>query len=143
MGYVIKLHLLILLATSLTLKTLYLMFLTGCHPTFSLLILLKLSSLSLVFHNNSLNSIVQSFIYLTTSHSHLLLLLIIYELSMIIISYFLKTSLLFQKSSFFDIRDLRRIHNTVDQTTTCTVATSLIHSKIDYCNSTQSCYYSN
>jgi len=33
------------------------------------------------------------------------------------------------------IRDLRRIRNTIDQTTACTIATSLIHSKIDYCNS--------
>ena len=69
--------LLILLITSLILKTLYLMFLTGCHPTFFLSILLKLSFLSLVFHNNSLNSTVQSFIYLTTSHCRLLLLLVI------------------------------------------------------------------
>jgi len=27
------------------------------------------------------------------------------------------------------------IRNTIDQTTACTIATSLIHSKIDYCNS--------
>jgi len=30
---------------------------------------------------------------------------------------------------------LRRILNTIDQTTACTIVTSLIHSKIDYCNS--------
>jgi len=29
----------------------------------------------------------------------------------------------------------RRIRNTIDQTTACTIATSLIHSKIDFCNS--------
>ena len=39
------------------------------------------------------------------------------------------------KSCFFHIRDLRRIRNTIDQTTACTIATSLIHSKLDYCNS--------
>jgi hypothetical protein len=39
------------------------------------------------------------------------------------------------KSSFQNIRDLRRIRNTIDHTTACTIATSLIHSKIDYCNS--------
>jgi exonuclease III len=39
------------------------------------------------------------------------------------------------KSCFLNIRDLRRIRNTIDQTTACTIATSLIHSKIDYCNS--------
>jgi len=36
------------------------------------------------------------------------------------------------KSCFLNIRDLRRIRNTIDQTTACTIATSLIHSKIDY-----------
>ena len=39
------------------------------------------------------------------------------------------------KSCFFNIRDLRRIRNTIDHSTACTIATSLIHSKIDYCNS--------
>lgn len=39
------------------------------------------------------------------------------------------------KSCFYHIRDLRRIRNTIDQTTACTIATSLVHSKIDYCNS--------
>jgi hypothetical protein len=39
------------------------------------------------------------------------------------------------KSCFLNIRDLRRIRNTIDHTTACTIATSLIHSKIDYCNS--------
>jgi len=39
------------------------------------------------------------------------------------------------KSCFHSIRDLKRIRNAIDQTTACTIATSLIHSKIDYCNS--------
>jgi len=39
------------------------------------------------------------------------------------------------KSCFLNNRDLRRIRNTIDQTTTCTIATSLIHYKIDHCNS--------
>jgi len=40
------------------------------------------------------------------------------------------------KSCFHNIRDVRgRILNTIDQTTACTIATSVIHSKIDYCNS--------
>jgi len=39
------------------------------------------------------------------------------------------------KSCFNTIRDLRRIRNTIDQTTARTIATSLIHSKIDYCDS--------
>jgi len=36
------------------------------------------------------------------------------------------------KSCFCNIRDLRLIRNTIDQTTAFTIATSLIHSKIDY-----------
>jgi len=39
------------------------------------------------------------------------------------------------KSCFHNICDRRRIRNTIDQTTACTIATSLIHSKIDYGNS--------
>jgi len=40
------------------------------------------------------------------------------------------------KSCFLNICDLyRRIRSTIDQTTACTIATFLIHSKIDYCNS--------
>ena len=39
------------------------------------------------------------------------------------------------KSCFSSIRDLRRIRNTLDYTTALTIATSLIHSKLDYCNS--------
>ena len=39
------------------------------------------------------------------------------------------------KSCFSHIRDLRRIRDTLDHKTACTIATSLIHSKLDYCNS--------
>jgi len=39
------------------------------------------------------------------------------------------------KSCFLNIRDQRRIRNTIDQTTAGIIATFLIHSKIDYCNS--------
>lgn len=39
------------------------------------------------------------------------------------------------KSCFLNIRDLRRIRRTIDRTTACTIAASLIHFKIDYCNS--------
>ena len=42
---------------------------------------------------------------------------------------------LISKSCFAHIRDLRRIRNTLNHTTACTIATSLIHSKLDYCNS--------
>jgi len=39
------------------------------------------------------------------------------------------------KSCFLSIRDLRRIRNTLNFSTARTIATSLIHSKLDYCNS--------
>jgi len=39
------------------------------------------------------------------------------------------------KSCFLSIRYLRRIRNTLDISTARTITTSLIHSKLDYCNS--------
>ena len=39
------------------------------------------------------------------------------------------------KACFLSIRDLRRIRNTLDHSTAQIIATSLIHSKVDYCNS--------
>ena len=39
------------------------------------------------------------------------------------------------KSCFHEIRDLRRMCNIIDLTTACIIATSLIHSKVNYCNS--------
>jgi len=39
------------------------------------------------------------------------------------------------KSCFLFIRDLRQIRSTLDSTTAKTIATSLIHSNVDYCNS--------
>ena len=35
---------------------------------------------------------------------------------------------------FYNIRDLRRIRSTLDFDTARTIATSLVHSKLDYCN---------
>jgi len=49
------------------------------------LILLKLSFSSLVYHNNSLNSIILPFMYLTMSYCHLLILLAILVTSLITI----------------------------------------------------------
>jgi len=37
-------------------------------------------------------------------------------------------------SCFHNIQDPRRIRNTIHQTAVCTIATSLIQPKIDYCN---------
>ena len=39
------------------------------------------------------------------------------------------------KSCFYHVRDLRRIRSTLDYDTARTIATSLVHSKLDYCNS--------
>ena len=43
--------------------------------------------------------------------------------------------LIILKNCFAHIRDLRRIHNTLNHNTTCTSPTSLIYSKLDYYNS--------
>ena len=42
-------------------------------------------------------------------------------------------------SCHYHIRDLRRIRNSLDHKTVATIATSLVHSRLDYCNSL---YYS-
>ena len=39
------------------------------------------------------------------------------------------------KSCYHHIRDLRRIRPCLDHKTSCTIATALVHSKLDYCNS--------
>jgi hypothetical protein len=39
------------------------------------------------------------------------------------------------KSCLFHVRDLSRLRPILDQTTACNIATALIHSKPDYCNS--------
>jgi hypothetical protein len=39
------------------------------------------------------------------------------------------------KSCYYHIHDLRRIRDTLDFSTACTIGTSLVHSKLDYCNS--------
>jgi len=68
---------------------------TGCLPISCLVILLKLSFLSLVYHNNSLNSIILPFIYITISYSHLLILLAILVSSLIKICHLHNISPLF------------------------------------------------
>ena len=39
------------------------------------------------------------------------------------------------KSCYYHIRDLKRIRNSLDHKTACTIATAIVHSKLDYCNS--------
>jgi len=91
----------------------------------------------LVYHNNSLNSIILGLlhIYLTMAYSHLLILLAILVSPLTKILSFAQHISAISQSCFHNIRDLRRIRNTIDQTTACTIAISRIYSKIDYCNS--------
>jgi hypothetical protein len=104
----------------------------------------KLSFFLLVFLNNSQNKVILSFICLIVSLCHLFILFVSYESSMIVISLFLNndSNLTFSqqisavsKSYFYRSCDLGCIRNTVDPTAACTIATSLIHSELDYCNS--------
>jgi len=39
------------------------------------------------------------------------------------------------KACYYHVRQLRCIRPYVDSTTACTIATSIVHSKLDYCNS--------
>ena len=39
------------------------------------------------------------------------------------------------KTSYYHIKDLRRIRSSINQNTASIIATSLVHSKLDYCNS--------
>jgi riboflavin transporter FmnP len=39
------------------------------------------------------------------------------------------------RSCFYRIRNIRRIRNTLDHATACTIANSLTHSNLNYCNS--------
>ena len=41
----------------------------------------------------------------------------------------------FSKTCYYHIRQLRCIRSYLDSSTACTIATSVVHSKLDYCNS--------
>jgi len=69
------------------------------------------------------------------SYSHWLILLVIFCVIFDKNLSFAQHISSISKSYFFNIHDLRQIRNTIDQTTASTIATSVIHSKIDYCNS--------
>jgi len=109
---------------------------------FPVSILLKLSFLSLVYHNNTLNSIILPCIHLPNNvilspvdSARNLGVILNKNLSFAQLTYRSIISKLCFLNRPIRERDLRRIRNTIDQTTACTIATSLIHSKIDYCNS--------
>ena len=90
---------------------------------------------SLDIRHNFLKFTIPHLQFLQIQQYNLFLLLEILVLSLILIFLFLIISHTFSKSCFSHIRDLRRIRNTLDHKTACTIATSLIHSKLDYCNS--------
>ena len=86
----------------------------------------------MVFLNNSQNSVILSFIYLIMSLSPVYSarnLGVIFDSNLTFSQHISAVS----KSCFYHIRDLRRIWNTIDHTTACTIATALIHSTLDYC----------
>ena len=116
-------------------KTPFLKSRPGWLPTSFLSTPLKLNFYSLVFLPSSLKLIILLYLCLQALPSNLLLLLkilgLIFDSNLSVsdhISYISKTC-------FAHLRDLRRIRNTLDHTTACTIATSLIHSNLDYCNS--------
>ena len=48
---------------------------------------------------------------------------------------FLSRSPPLSSACHYHIRDLRRIHHTIDYSTASTIATTIVHSRLDYCNS--------
>ena len=112
-------------------NTIYPTFLHKWPQTFYLSTLLKLNFFSLDFqhnskiHNPTLTISSNRYNNTTCFFCLVLCLILIFNSFSDHISY---TS----KSCFSHIRDLRRIHNTLDHKTACTIATSLIHSKLDY-----------
>jgi len=106
----------------------------GCQQTFSLPITLKLNSCSLVFLNSFPKFLILLFlcppmsITLANSARNLG---VIFDSSLTFSEHILSVS----KSCFLSICDLRQIWNTLDYSIAQTIATSLIHSKVDYCNS--------
>ena len=113
----------------------FLKFLHGWLLTFYLWTLLKLNFFSLVFQHNLLKFTIPHLQFLQIQRYNLCLLLKILVLSLILIFLFLIISHTFQNLASLTIWDLRRIRNTLDHKTACTIATFLIHSKLDYCNS--------
>ena len=116
-------------------KILYPTFLHGWLQTFYLSTLLKLNFFSLDFRHNFLKFTIP---HLTISSNTTIQpvsfarnLGIIFDSNISFSDHISYIS----KSCFSHIRDLRRIRNTLDHKTACTIATSLIHSKLDYCNS--------
>jgi len=81
----------------------------------------------LIYHNNSLNSII-----LCSLLNNVILSSVDSARNLVICT---KHITAVSKSCFHNIRDLRRIRKTFYQTTACTIVNSLIHSKIDYYNS--------
>ena len=116
-------------------KILYPTFLHGWPQTFYLSTLLKLNFFPLDFRHNFLKFTIPHFTISSNTTiqpvSSARNLGIIFNSNLSFSDHISYIS----KSCFSHICDLRRIRNTLDHKTACTIATSLIHSKLDYCNS--------
>ena len=112
---------------SLTCKMLYNTSLPGWLQIFSLSTLLKLSFFLSDFYQQLSKIHVSSF---TTTHSAHNLGIIFDEH----LTFSDKISAL-SKSCYYHIRELRFIRPYLDLKTASTIATSIVHSKLDYCNS--------
>jgi hypothetical protein len=125
----------LLLTSPLSLNKLYLMSTIGCHLAFFLSIPLRLRFFLLVFLNNSQNSVILSFIYLPINVTLSPVqsapnLGVIFDSNLTLSQHISAVA----TSCLYYIRDNRRIRNTIDHTAACVIATSLIHSKLDYRN---------
>src|SRR5271157_2609425 len=114
---------------------LYPQYLSGWLPTSSLSIHQKPSFSSSFYQPNSLNFIFQILHFLInysiTPVESARNLGIIFDSNLSFDKHISNLS----KACYFHIRDLRRIRPTLDFDTARTIATSLVHSKLDYCNS--------
>jgi len=85
----------------------------------------SLNSITLKIHVGLPNNIIRSSVDSARNPG------VIFDKKSVLCSSYLFVS----KSCLYNIRYLRRIRNTIDQSTGCTIFTSLIHSKMDLCNS--------
>lgn len=118
---------------SLIWKAQYLVFPTARQQIFALLILPKLIFSYLSYLNNFLNSTLKIHLpnYVTLSPVDCARNVgVICDKNLTCARHVCAS-----KSCFFDTHDLRRTQITIDHSTACTIATSLIHYKIDFCNS--------
>src|SRR5664279_586454 len=128
-------HLLNLMLTCFYFMMLSLKSQTGCLLIYYLLTSLKLNFFLSVFLSNCLSYLILSLLCLQTSLSHLLLLLAILGSSLTPLCLYLTTFLPYLNLASVIFVILRVFVALLDFTTAKTIATSLIQSRLDYCNS--------